>query len=302
MPGGIRKPTAASSGENCRTGNGRWRRAGLPLALCVLLATASCAGGSHLDVTPGPRSRTFTTTATLRGQPFELHLTAPPQPRAPDVLVLYASGDGGWFGAAVDMFKAVGDAGFYAVGISSRTLMHRKGPGGQPLTVADLADDYRVVIDRATEVLGLPPSRRVVLTGWSRGASLAVLTGGTRHAPANLAGVVAIGLAADENLGVASDTDDDPDGTPLARSESSLDMYALIAEVAPRPTAVIQSTGDRYLRASRARELFGADTNLRRFYEVAAKNHRFGGGAAAFAEALRSSLDWIVGPSPVETR
>ena len=216
--------------------------------------------------------------------------------------MLYASGDGGWFGTAVEMFRAVGDAGFYAVGLSSRTFMHRKLPGGRTLTVADLAEDYRVIIDRASDVLQLPPERRVVFTGWSRGASLAVLAGAARHAPPNLAGVVAIGLAADENLGVSSATDDDPGDTPLARNESSLDMYALIAQVAPGRCAVIQATGDRYLQASRARELFGADTALRRFYEVVAKNHRFDGGAAAFGEALRASLDWIVGASPVETR
>ena len=64
--------------------------------------------------------------------------------------MLYASGDGGWFGAAVDMFRAVGDAGFYAVGLSSRTLLHLKQPGGQPLTVAELAEDYQVILDRAS--------------------------------------------------------------------------------------------------------------------------------------------------------
>jgi hypothetical protein len=57
---------------------------------------------------------------------------------------------------------------------------------------------------------------------------------------------------------------------------------------------VIQSTGDAYLRASRARELFGADTDDRRLYEVPARNHRFSGGAAAFAAALRSALGWVV--------
>jgi hypothetical protein len=242
--------------------------------------------------------RILSTTAILRGQPFDLHLAVPSHPRVPDVLVLYASGDGGWFGAAIDMFRAVGDSGFYAVGLSTRTLLHRKLPSGQPLTVAELADDYRVIIERASAAMNLPAEPRIVLTGWSRGASLAVLAGGTRHAPSNLAGVVAIGLAADENLGVSSDTDDDPDDKPPVRDGSSLDMYSLIAQVAPQRCAVIQATGDRYLQASRARELFGADTELRRFYEVTAKNHRFTGGAEAFVTALRGSLEWIVGAEP----
>ena len=74
----------------------------------------------------------------------------PPILACADVLVLYASGDGGWFGAAVDMFRAVGDAGFYAVGLSTRTLLHRKQPAAHPLTVAELAEDYRAILDRAS--------------------------------------------------------------------------------------------------------------------------------------------------------
>ena len=209
--------------------------------------------------------------------------------------MLYASGDGGWFGAAVDMFRAVGEAGFYAVGLSTRTLLHRKLPSGQPISVNDLAEDYQVILEHASAALNLPPQHRVVLTGWSRGASLAVLVGGARHAPSNLAGVIAIGLAADENLGVSSETDEDPDDKPLVRDASSLDMYSLISQVTPRRCAVIQATGDRYLPASRARDLFGADTELRRFYEVPAKNHRFGGGAEEFVTAFRDALQWIAG-------
>jgi Bacterial virulence protein (VirJ) len=280
-----------------------WRRIGMGLTALALVGSAACATLSRIDADPATAPRVFSTTVTLRGQAFDLHLVAPPRPRVPDVLVLYASGDGGWFGAAVDMFRTVGDAGFYAVGVNSRTFLHRKLPSGQPLTVAELAEDYRTIIDRASAALDLPPGRRVVLTGWSRGASLAVLAGSARHAPPNLAGVIAIGLAADENLAVSSDTDDDPaEDKALARDGSSLDMYSLIAQVAPGRSAVIQATGDHYLRAARARELFGADTELRRFYAVTAKNHRFGGGAAAFVAALRSALDWVVGASSIQSQ
>jgi fermentation-respiration switch protein FrsA (DUF1100 family) len=270
-----------------------WRLACLGL-WAALLSSAACAGLSHAS-RPFSPTRFFSTTATLRSQPFELHLAAPSRPRVADALVLYASGDGGWFGAAVDMFHVIGDAGFYAVGLSSRTLLHHT-PGGQPLTIADISEDYQAILVQASEVLHLPPQRRAILTGWSRGASLAVLVGGARHAPSNLAGVVAIGLAEEENLGVPGDTDDDPEDKPMVRDASSLDMYALIAQVAPRRSAVIQATGDRYLQASRARELFGPDTDVRRFFEVVAKNHRFGGADDRFVTAIRGALDWIAAP------
>jgi dienelactone hydrolase len=271
------------------------RQIGLCLAAVALAGSAGCAGFTRVERDPASAPRIFATTATLRNQPFDLHLAAPPHPRSADVLVLYASGDGGWFGAAVDMFRAVGEAGFYAVGFSTRTLLHRKLPTGQLTAADELAEDYQVILERASAELNLPAQHRVVLTGWSRGASLAVLVGGARQAPSNLAGVIAIGLTADENLAVSSETDDDPAGTAAVRDTSSLDMYALISQLTPRRCAVIQATGDRYLPASRARELFGSDTDLRRFYQVAAKNHRFGGGAEGFVTALRSALQWVAG-------
>ena len=226
---------------------------------------------------------------------MDLHLAAPPRPRAPDVLVLYASGDGGWFGAATDMFRAIGAAGYNAVGLSTRTLLHIESSTDVPPTVAGIAADYGEVIATAAAALDLPARPRIILSGWSRGASLAVLVGGSEHAPPNFAGVMAIGLAADEDLALVSDTDEEPDGEPHARGAGALDMYGLLERLGTHPCAVIQATGDGYLRASRARELFGPDTATRRFFEVDAKNHRFGGGAEELAAALRSSLEWIAG-------
>ena len=241
-----------------------------------------------------------TTVSLDDGQPLELHLAVPLKPRVPGVLVLYASGDGGWFGSAEDMFRAVGGAGFYGVGLSTRTLLHRRSPAGAPPGVQELARDYRTILDRASTLLHLPADHRVVLSGWSRGASLAVLIGAARHAPRNLAGIVAIGLTADENLTVTSDTDDDPDDTvPAGKHPGGILLYPLLDDVAPGRCAVIQATGDKYLPAAQARVLFGADTTQRRFYEVPAKNHRFGGGAEAFAASLRESLDWVANGSPV---
>ena len=73
-----------------------------------------------------------------------------------------------------------------------------------------------------------------------------------------------------------------------------LDNYAM-AKTVPGRVAVIQSSGDGYLSADRARALFGADTAGRRFYEVNASNHRFSGGEAGFRQTLRDALDWVSG-------
>jgi hypothetical protein len=277
------------------------RRARMRVAVMMATASVACGGLAHIEPDPTRAARVSSLSATLRGRPIELHLAVPPVPLDHDVLVLYASGDGGWFGAAVDMFRAIGDAGFYAVGVSSRSLLHHETAGGHTPGIADLADDYDTVLDQAAEALHLPQDRRVVLSGWSRGASLAVLVG-AHHAPRHLAGVVAIGLAADENLNLRDDSDDDPIDTPRAAAGTApvvasaaigtLDLYALLAGVAPHRCAVIQSSGDGYLPAAQARARFGADTAIRRFFEVRASNHRFAGAGPAFVARLTEALRW----------
>jgi hypothetical protein len=274
-------------------------RVGLALVLAASVVGAACGGLRHVTRDPAHAAHLSTLSATLRGNPMELHLAVPATPRAADVLVLYASGDGGWFGAAVDMFRAIGDAGFYAVGVSTRGLLHREISGHRAPGVGDLAADYQSLLDQAAAALHLPADRRVVLTGWSRGASLAVLVGGPRHAPRGLAGVVAIGLSEEDNLDVRYDTDDDPPAE-TARSQrgspapGAVALYGLIGSLAPHRCAVIQASGDKYLPAPRARALFGADTDLRRFFEVAAPNHRFSGAGPVFGDRLAEALQWIV--------
>jgi hypothetical protein len=277
-------------------------RVGLALVLGASVTGAACGGLRHVTRDPAHAARLSTLSATLRGNPMELHLAVPPTPLAADVLVLYASGDGGWFGAAVDMFHAIGDAGFYAVGVSSRGLLHREISGHRAPGVGDLAADYQSLLDQATAALHLPADRRVVLTGWSRGASLAVLLGSPRHAPRGLAGVVAIGLSEEDNLDLRYDSDDDPPAETavsqnVLRAPGAVDLYGLIEALAPHRCAVIQATGDKYLSAARARALFGADTDLRRFFEVTAPNHRFSGAGPVFGDRLAEALRWIVADS-----
>ena len=89
----------------------------------MLLLAPAWAAPSAPPPEPSARARQFSTSVVLHGKPLELHLTAPSTPVAPQAIVLYASGDGGWFGTAVDMFKQIGDAGYFAVGFSSRAFL-----------------------------------------------------------------------------------------------------------------------------------------------------------------------------------
>lgn len=238
----------------------------------------------------------------LQGGRLELHLSRPvrPAPDAADLLVLYASGDGGWFGAAPDMFREIANAGYYTVGFSSRAFLKLERPRGPLVSVSQLVTDYQDILKEAREDLALPPTSPVVLTGWSRGAAFAVLVGSEMRSGSPVDGVLAIGLTSGENLQLAGPDEEDDDGDAGPGNDATapagrwpFSPYAAIARM-HQPCVVIQATHDNYLPAERARALFGPDQPHRRLYEVDARNHRFSGGKAAFNAALSSGLRWIV--------
>jgi pimeloyl-ACP methyl ester carboxylesterase len=189
------------------------------------------------------------------------------------------------------------------VGFSSKAFLRIERPRGALLDVGELAAEYARITRSARSTLGLDDSVPVVLTGWSRGAAFAVLVASEPAVQRPIAGVVAIGMTAGENLRLdeADDQgDDDPANPPAGRAP--FEPYARIAQLGDRPCAVIQATHDNYLPAERARALFGADTPTRRFYSIDAKNHRFSGGREAFATALSEALRFAAGlPLPTSS-
>lgn len=266
-----------------------------PLVALLVFLLSACSALPPPTSEASYAGRSLTTTVMLHGQPLELHLSAPHTPVAPGVLVLYASGDGGWFGTAVDMFRQVAAAGYFTLGFSSRSFLKLQRPRNSPLNAAQLAAEYRQIVAQARTVLGLEGTTRTILTGWSRGAAFAVLVGSEPAARDDVLGVVAIGLAEGEDLMVNGPEDETDEGNaPPEKRPWPFEPYARIPHLGPRPCAVIQATHDGYLPATRARELFGSDTPLRRFYEVDAKNHRFSGGGAAFNAAWLDAVRWIV--------
>jgi hypothetical protein len=109
-------------------------------------------------------------------------------------------------------------------------------------------------------------------------------------------GLVAIGLAADEELDVDGGSDDDAGAPGLVTGGPhgrAIEMYPLLTRMPPPRLVVIQSSGDGYLPAARARELFGSDSTAKRLMTVDARNHRFSGGESRFAAALVEALEWV---------
>jgi hypothetical protein len=256
---------------------------------------------SNCSVLPKPRpvspdsTREWSVTMQLHGKPLQLHLAAPPARGNDPVLVLYASGDGGWLGAAVDMFHLIAKAGYPTIGFSSRAFLKLERPHGLLTSPVQLAEDYEQILQRARVELGLDPGSDALMAGWSRGAAFAVLAASEPAAPHHVVGVVAIGLDDGEDLAIGGKPDDTDDG-PASTGDSrhAFETYARIDRLAPLPCAVIQASRDNYLPAARARQLFGPDTPLRRLYTIEARNHRFSGGKVAFNAALLDAIHWVV--------
>jgi hypothetical protein len=266
------------------------------LAVTAVTAALSVACGlNRIHTEPLTEVQRSSTTMLLEGKSLDLHLAMPGTPRADGVLVVYASGDGGWFGAAVHMFEQITRDGYYAAGFSSRAFLNRERPSGGLATRDRLVDDYESIIERARNAMGLSPSTRTVLTGWSRGAAFAVLVASDPREQQRVAGVVAIGLAQGEDLTMHSDEEDDDGRRVFANGHPAFDTYRLMRS-SPVRAVVIQATGDQYLPAAEARRLFGDDSPTRRLFEVDARNHRFSGATAQFDRTLDIALAWIVSP------
>jgi hypothetical protein len=270
----------------------------------VVVAGACMSGACSVHVTPDaghPVSiRESLTTATIHGKRLDVHLGVPDMPLRRDVLVVYASGDGGWFGSAIDQWRQIARDGYITAGFSARAFLRIDRPAGAALNRERLAGEYHLIVDAARQAMAAPPpAPQLILAGWSRGAAFAALVGAEPSFRNQVSGVLAIGLAEGEDLTIDGDGDDTDDGNAVPGARSwPFDTYAQLRSV-PAPAAVIQATHDNYFPAADARQRFGPDTARHRFYAVEARNHRFAGGAAAFATALRDALAWIA-QTPIE--
>jgi hypothetical protein len=194
------------------------------------------------------------------------------------------------------MFRTIAAAGYPVAGFSSRAFLHVERPNRAALNPHQLAADYAAIAASSRAAFALPPDAPVILTGWSRGAGFAALAGSEPALP-HVRGIVAIGLSDGEDLRVDEDATDD-DGQP--GGPIRVWPYAPYARLRAMPsmrTAVVQATGDAYLPAAKARPLLDPDDALRRFYEVPARNHRFGGARDAFDAALVDALAWVDQPA-----
>jgi pimeloyl-ACP methyl ester carboxylesterase len=235
--------------------------------------------------------------AQLDTERMEVQLVRAAEAAGPQPLLLYATGDGGWRSADRGLFQHLVGWGYPVAGFSARHYLEHLG--FEATTPAHVAMDYGHLIAFAKQELGLPGDTPTVLVGFSRGSGLAVVAAGQPELRSRLGGVLAVALGDEEEY--ARDRGPRRSGDPpevSARELPALRPYDVLARLAGLPVAVIQSTGDGYLPAARAQELFGRDDEWRRFHAIQAGSHTFAGARDALYEQARLALEWIAAPRP----
>lgn len=220
----------------------------------------------------------------VRGRRVAVHLVAADAQRGRTVV--FAPGDGGWGGAAVEFARAMAAWGRDVYGIDTKQYL-TAFTGKTTLSEGEIAGDMARIAESVS------PGGKVTLVGWSEGAGLVVLA--AARDKSRYAGVVTMGLA-DMNVRGWRWQDDLTSLIRTLPNEPTFSALREIPGVAPLPLAMIQSTGDQYVPAEEARRLFQAAGEPKKYVEVRAQNHRFDGGRPEFYRQLKAMLEWIDAP------
>jgi pimeloyl-ACP methyl ester carboxylesterase len=248
-------------------------------ALAIVLTT--CATGAP----NGHQNVTLDTDVLVRAHPLTLHLSLTPQ-HPTDPLIVYATGDGGWWGDDKAIFDELVAWGYPVAGFSARDYVKHLGDGVSAISVSEMAVDFAAVIRAAKAALNLPAVTRVVLVGKSRGAGLDVAVASQEPVKSRLRGVIAIALTREEEY---ASIPSPKDGKP-----TMLLTYPALPPIGDVPVAVIQSTKDDYIPAAEARDLFGPDTASRTLRPVESSGHNFEGGVPALYREMTKCFEWIL--------
>jgi len=265
-------------------------RARTLIAAAILIALAGCIGyGARLASKPGEY--------TVNVQPVhtalnEIHATyvRPEHERHPGYLVMFVTGDDGWFGTSRAVFTHLAEQGYTLAGFSSPEAL-RGVEDSDRISTARAAQGLKELYSQAKEHLGLPDSTPIVMVGFSRGASAVAFTAVHPELRDGVKGAVAIALTREADYLHASE-DERRLGIQVD-DQDRIQLYSALKLLGSAPLAVIQSTNDSYVPAAESRQLLGADTSTLRLYQVEAEDHGFSDARDKLMQDLDDALRWI---------
>jgi hypothetical protein len=230
----------------------------------------------------------------LKAGPRTLHVTyvTPVQPRRTESFIVFASGDGGWRGPSAAVLEHLAEQGYPIAGIKAPEVIRPVRRAGERLGMTQAAQRLAEIYVRARQGLGVAATVPMIVIGFSRGATLVALTAVTPALRDGLGGAIAIALTREVDYLHAPEPAERRPGIEVDKRDRIL-IYPAVKSLSFAPLAVIQSMHDGYVPSAEARQLLGPDVANRRLYEVAARNHRFGGGREDLLRDLDDALRWI---------
>lgn len=265
----------------------------LPVA-ALLILTPGCTCPVQVPANSG--ALRFQEKIAVYRHPLELKFSKPQKPG--NVLVIYATGDGGWRGLDRQIFDWIAGWNYPVAGFSSKGYLKNLEYLRNTTTPSRVVRDFEKIIRFAETKLDMPESTSVILVGLSRGAGLAIVAAGQGQLKPDLAGVVAVSLIREEEHVVSYRRPRRSQANGPKRELLKIETYEYLPRIDTVPVAVIQSTHDSYLPAGNARILFGPDTEMKKLIPIQAKNHRFTGGCFELYVNIQNALAWITSTKP----
>ena len=235
--------------------------------------------------------------AKLPHRSMGVTLVTPAHPGGSKPLVLFATGDAGWFGTSTTILKHIAERGYPVAAYNSRKVVADIKSRGGIIKLSEGVADLEALVVFAKKQLGLPADAPTIVAGFSRGASMVVFAAGDPKIQKDAAGALAIALTREADYLRAPDASRRPPGIEVDEKGRVL-TYPAISRLGPLPIAVIQGADDKYVPAAESRRLFGPDTPTRRLFEVADASHGFGGKTGEMLGDLDTALDWIASHRP----
>ena len=243
------------------------------------------------DVKTWPDVVTDDRDVAVRGQQFRVHFYRPRGDKSA-MPAIYACGDGGWRGLAPRTAQQLAHMGFAVAGIDSKVYLREFSSLKSPLNVNQLARDYADVARALRVFARVDSATPVYVYGWSLGAGFAIAVGSDAQTRANWAGIISIGLPKQNQLvsGVGANhanLNNEANALYGFRSED------VLAEIAPVPLVMIQSTSDTASPQKVGSVLFASARDPKRYVLIKASNHRFSGAREEFYAALVDAVTWM---------
>jgi len=257
--------------------------------MTAMFVLAGC-GTPPLSTRPGAYD-VIPEKVTVDGREIRATYVRPVVNQHPDCLVVFFTGDGGWYRTSAELFRHLAETGYTVAGFSSDEILEPLASSGERMHAARAARGLKEIYSGAKHDLGLPESTPVVIVGYSRGASMVAFTAVHPELQDGIAGAVTVALTRESDYLEVPAGEHGPAIQVDARGR--LQMYPLLRLLGNLRLAVIQSTHDEYVTAAESRRLLGPDTDKLKLFTVEARNHSFSNAHDELIQDLDAALLWV---------